>query len=103
MTDPATATQDAQNRPVRGLAARAAVAIVSAPIRGYRTFLSPLLPPSCRFVPTCSEYALEALQTHGPVRGSWLALRRIARCHPIPWLGGRSGFDPVPPAKDARD
>jgi putative membrane protein insertion efficiency factor len=67
-----------------------------APIHFYRYVLSPLGPPSCRFQPTCSAYALEAIKTHGPVRGLMLALRRIGRCHPIRWLGGSSGFDPVP-------
>ncbi|HEY4273935.1 MAG TPA: membrane protein insertion efficiency factor YidD [Rhizomicrobium sp.] len=67
-----------------------------APIHFYRHFLSPLSPPACRFQPTCSAYALEAIQTHGPVRGIALAFRRIIRCHPISWLGGASGFDPVP-------
>lgn len=66
--------------------------ILMLPIRVYRLVLSPLLPPSCRFQPTCSAYALEALQRHGPGRGTWLALRRIGRCHP--W--GGSGYDPVP-------
>ena len=63
-----------------------------APIRLYRRFLSPLKPPMCRFHPTCSAYALEALQKHGGLKGSWLAARRIARCHP--W--GDSGIDNVP-------
>lgn len=67
-----------------------------APIHFYRLVLSPLMPPSCRFQPTCSAYALEAIQTHGPVKGLGLALRRLSRCHPISWAGGRSGFDPVP-------
>jgi uncharacterized protein len=58
----------------------------------YRLTFSALLGRSCRFLPTCSEYAQEAIGRHGAVRGSWLALRRIARCHP--W--GGSGFDPVP-------
>lgn len=72
----------------------------------YRSWISPLTPPSCRFTPTCSAYALEALDRHGALRGSWLALRRILRCHP--W--GGSGHDPVPPepgsvaaSPDARD
>ncbi len=65
-------------------------------IRFYQICLSPLVPPSCRYQPTCSAYALEALELHGPVAGTWLALKRISRCHPIKWLGGRSGYDPVP-------
>ena len=73
-----------------------AVAIVSAPILAYRYMLSPLLPRACRFAPSCSSYALEALTVHGPIKGSWLALRRLARCHPINLLGGGSGYDPVP-------
>jgi putative membrane protein insertion efficiency factor len=75
---------------------RLAVAILSAPIRAYRYVLSPVMPPSCRFHPSCSAYALEALAAHGPFKGSWLALRRLTRCHPITWLGGGSGYDPVP-------
>ena len=54
-----------------------------APIHFYRYILSPLSPPACRFQPTCSAYALEAIKTHGPVRGLMLALRRVGRCHPI--------------------
>ncbi len=76
---------------------RVAVAALSFPIRVYRTLLSPMLPRACRFAPSCSAYALEALTRHGPARGLWLAARRISRCHPIRWLGGSSGFDPVPP------
>ena len=64
------------------------------PIRLYQLCLSPLLPPSCRFVPTCSAYAIEAITRHGLLRGGWLTLCRLARCHP--W--GGSGYDPVPPA-----
>jgi len=74
------------------LVARAVV----APIRFYRAVLSPLKPPTCRFTPTCSAYALEAIAELGVVKGLGLALRRLARCHPITWLGGSSGFDPVP-------
>jgi uncharacterized protein len=62
-------------------------------IRGYQRWLSPLLGANCRYLPTCSAYAAEAVNTHGSVRGSWLALRRLLRCHPF----GGSGFDPVPP------
>jgi putative membrane protein insertion efficiency factor len=74
-------------------------AALIAPIRFYRRFLSPLLPPACRFTPTCSRYAIEAIQVHGPLKGSALAARRLLRCHPIHWLGGSEGFDPVPPIK----
>ena len=74
-----------------------AVAILIAPVRFYRYFISPLLPPSCRYMPTCSAYAIEALHLHGPFKGLYLTLRRLARCHPISWLGGGQGYDPVPP------
>jgi hypothetical protein len=67
--------------------------VFSAAIRGYQRYLSPFLGSHCRFFPTCSAYALEAIQTHGTARGIALGLRRIARCHP--WHPG--GFDPVPP------
>lgn len=65
------------------------------PIRLYQRFLSPLLPPSCRYEPTCSHYSVEAIQRHGIFKGSWLAIKRIASCNP--W--GGSGYDPVPPIK----
>ena len=61
-------------------------------VRGYQVSISPFLPASCRYHPTCSAYAIEALQRHGAVRGGWLAVRRIARCHPF----RPGGFDPVP-------
>ena len=67
-------------------------------VTGYRRFISPILPPSCRFYPSCSAYALEAVQVHGALRGSWLAMRRLSRCHPF----HAGGLDPVPPAKQAR-
>jgi putative membrane protein insertion efficiency factor len=76
----------------------ALVRALSAPIVGYRRLISPLLPPACRFHPSCSAYALEALQTHGPAKGLLLAVRRLLRCHPFTFLGGGSGIDPVPPA-----
>lgn len=63
-------------------------------VRCYQVAISPWLPPSCRYTPTCSTYAIDALRLHGAGRGSWLAGRRIGRCHP--W--GGHGFDPVPPA-----
>ncbi len=77
------------------LVSRALVAALSLPIRVYRLALSPLIGKNCRYHPTCSAYALQALERHGPIYGSWLAIRRILRCHP--W--GGMGHDPVPPAK----
>jgi hypothetical protein len=64
------------------------------PVHLYRLLISPVVGPSCRYLPTCSDYAIEALQRHGAWRGLGLTLRRLARCHP--W--GGAGFDPVPPA-----
>ena len=61
-------------------------------IRGYQKFISPGLPPACRFYPSCSQYAIEAIARHGALRGSWLAARRLARCHPF----HPGGVDPVP-------
>ena len=78
---------------------RFVTALLSAPIHAYRLLLSPWMGGSCRFSPSCSAYALEALDQHGPVKGLWLTVRRLARCHPISWLGGSSGFDPVPLSK----
>jgi putative membrane protein insertion efficiency factor len=66
--------------------------LMLALIRFYRGYISPMFPPVCRFTPTCSQYALEAIQKYGAARGGWLALKRICRCHP--W--GGSGYDPVP-------
>jgi putative membrane protein insertion efficiency factor len=60
-------------------------------LRAYKWAVSPFLPPACRFVPTCSEYAVEAVERYGALRGGWMALARIVRCHPL----GRSGYDPV--------
>lgn len=71
---------------------RAARWLLIAAVRGYQIVLSPLLPASCRYYPSCSAYAIEALQKHGAIRGGWLALRRIGRCHPF----RPGGFDPVP-------
>ncbi len=70
----------------------ALVWLLCLPILFYRTCISPMTPPSCRYTPTCSQYALEALRKHGPIRGLWLTVRRILRCNP--W--GGSGYDPVP-------
>ncbi len=61
-------------------------------IRAYQWLLSPWLGPCCRYEPSCSGYAVEAIDRHGALRGSWLALRRLSRCHPV----GGSGYDPVP-------
>ncbi|MCK6605609.1 MAG: membrane protein insertion efficiency factor YidD [Ignavibacteriaceae bacterium] len=61
-------------------------------IRMYQMFISPMFPPSCRYTPTCSHYTLEALKKYGILKGGWLGIRRISRCHP--W--GGSGYDPVP-------
>jgi len=64
----------------------------------YRIFISPVLPPSCRFYPSCSAYASEAVETHGALRGTWLAVKRLLRCHPY----NPGGYDPVPRGHDAR-
>ena len=66
--------------------------IVLLPVYFYRYSISPLIGPRCRYTPTCSEYAIEAVKKHGILKGGWLAIKRIASCHP--W--GGSGFDPVP-------
>lgn len=72
-----------------------AAALLVALVQTYRRLVSPLLPPRCRFAPTCSAYAVGALQTHGARRGSWLAARRVVSCHPF----HPGGYDPVPPAR----
>ena len=67
--------------------------VLLVPVNFYRRWISPVLPPSCRFEPSCSAYAVEALTTHGALRGSWFSVRRLLRCGP--WHPG--GYDPVPP------
>ena len=64
-------------------------------IKGYKYLISPLLGHSCRYLPTCSEYSIEALKTYGLFKGLFLSLKRILSCHPIKFLGGGEGFDPV--------
>lgn len=66
--------------------------ILIRPIRFYQRCISPMTPPACRFTPSCSQYAVEAIEKHGPLKGFWLAIKRICRCNP--W--GGSGYDPVP-------
>jgi putative membrane protein insertion efficiency factor len=61
-------------------------------VKAYKTFISPILPPSCRYSPTCSDYAIQAIQKYGPFKGGWLAFKRILSCNP--W--GGHGYDPVP-------
>ncbi len=78
----------------RAMIGRSMIAI----LRIYKRFLSPLLGPRCRFLPTCSEYAMQAIQRFGPLKGSWLALRRIGRCHPL----NEGGYDPVPESTHSR-
>lgn len=75
-------------------------AVLSYVLKGmitvYKYVISPLLGPKCRYLPTCSSYAMEAIDVHGPIKGTWLGIRRILRCHP--W--GNSGYDPVPNKKE---
>ncbi|MFM2485940.1 membrane protein insertion efficiency factor YidD [Celerinatantimonas yamalensis] len=67
-------------------------------IRGYQLLISPLLGPRCRFTPTCSNYAIEALKEHGLMKGSWLSVKRLLKCHPL----HHGGYDPVPPAHNSK-
>jgi putative membrane protein insertion efficiency factor len=71
--------------------------LATAPLRLYKRYLSPWLPPACRFTPTCSEYAIEAIEVHG-LYGVWLAIRRILRCQPL----CKGGNDPVPPVRSSK-
>lgn len=66
-------------------------------IKFYRKFISPMTPPACRFHPTCSQYGLEAIETHGAMKGGYLTVKRILKCHPF----HPGGFDPVPPKKES--
>ena len=88
MTESSTSTPEGVARSRPGPVARVLLALV----RFYRTVIGPALPPSCRYTPSCSAYAVEAIELHGAGRGSWLAVRRILRCHPF----HAGGHDPVP-------
>ncbi|HEV2451283.1 MAG TPA: membrane protein insertion efficiency factor YidD [Streptosporangiaceae bacterium] len=89
MHNPGVETTEGRTRP--SVAARLLIMLVS----GYRRGVSPLLPDRCRFAPSCSAYALQAVAEYGALRGSWLALRRLGRCHPF----HPGGYDPVPPRR----
>ncbi|MDT4929101.1 MAG: uncharacterized protein QOF92_1968 [Pseudonocardiales bacterium] len=89
MSTPMIEALDVEATPRPGPVARVLIAVVQF----YRLAISPCLPPSCRYTPSCSAYAMEAIQVHGAGRGSWLALRRLLRCHPF----HAGGHDPVPP------
>lgn len=77
---------------IRAAISAALTVLLTGFVKAYRLLISPLLPPRCRHFPSCSEYCIEAIERHGPLRGSWLGIKRILRCHP--W--GTSGLDPVP-------
>lgn len=77
---------------MKSLLSRCLAGLLVALVRGYQWVISPLLGPRCRYWPSCSAYAVEALQVHGPLKGGWIAARRIGRCHP----GCAGGIDPVP-------
>ena len=66
------------------------------PIKLYKYFISPYLGPSCRYLPTCSEYFIDCVNYNGPIKGSILGIKRILKCHPVKFLGGDDGFDPAP-------
>ena len=80
---------------VRRRAPSVVALVARAVITLYQRTVGPMIPSSCRFIPSCSRYAYEALGTHGFIRGSWLGIKRIGRCHPL----ARAGFDPVPERK----
>jgi len=69
--------------------------VLIALVKFYRRYISPMKPPCCRFIPTCSEYALEAIEKYGALKGGWLALKRLSRCHPL-HFGEHEFYDPVP-------
>tara|TARA_B100000029_G_C16988264_1_gene746462 strand:- start:171 stop:422 length:252 start_codon:yes stop_codon:yes gene_type:complete len=71
-------------------------------IKGYQMIVSPFLQPSCRYMPTCSEYFIESLKIHGIIKGTSIGIKRIISCHPIKFLGGGRGYDPVPSYKKGK-
>ena len=71
-------------------------------IKTYKFLISPILGQNCRFLPTCSEYFIDCLKLNGPIKGSFLGIKRILSCHPIKFLGGKSGFDPAPNLKKGK-
>jgi putative membrane protein insertion efficiency factor len=83
---------------VAGARPSAAARLLMVLLTGYRRFISPMMAPRCRFAPSCSAYALEAVARHGALWGTWLAIRRVARCHPF----NPGGYDPVPPRRGRR-
>lgn len=87
------------DRAIKNMIRKALTYLLLGVVKFYRNFISPLTPPSCRYSPTCSAYMLEAVELHGPIRGGWLGLKRIASCHP--W--GGSGYDPVPKPDQEND
>jgi hypothetical protein len=98
--EPAEAVQRGRTQDPREPANRYSLGarLLMAGITGYRRYISPLSGPHCRFAPSCSAYALDAVRTHGALRGLWLAVRRLGRCHPF----HPGGYDPVPPATRRR-
>jgi putative membrane protein insertion efficiency factor len=91
-----TLTHESEDQAVPTRKAGPLARVLLVPVNFYRRWISPVLPPSCRFEPSCSAYAVEALTTHGALRGSWLTVRRLLRCGP--WHPG--GYDPVPPRRN---
>lgn len=92
-----TTTHDTEDRSAHQRRPGPVARVLLLPVNFYRRWISPVLPPSCRFEPSCSAYAVEALTTHGALRGSWLTVRRLLRCGP--WH--RGGYDPVPPPRQS--
>ena len=92
MHESATVSGDPVKKPERDPLSGAVAALLLALIGFYRSFISPMIGPRCRFTPTCSAYGLEAIQRHGPWKGGWLTVRRLLRCHPFT----PCGCDPVP-------